>query len=80
MPQMSTTTKNIFANIDKFVTVKRINVIIEIIILTTKVIKSSMQHFIRQIRKQGLDGSIDLFPMIYTLFIEDILPNVRNNT
>ena len=47
MPQMNINIKNIFATPDKFVTVKRINIMIEIGILTPEGIKIFMQLFLR---------------------------------
>ena len=47
MPQTAIFIVNIFATPDKFVTVKSINIIIEIRIFTTKGIKSFMQIFLR---------------------------------
>ena len=77
MPQMNINIKNIFATPDKFVTVKRINIMIEIGILTPEGIKIFMQLFLRWISKQGLDDSIHLITVV-SLMIGYIIPNVSN--
>ena len=70
---------NIFTNLGKFINVKSVILMIEISIVTQKYINSFMQLFFWWIRKQGLDKSIQLLPMISIWIIEGILPNTRGN-
>ena len=76
MSQMNINITNIFTTPDKFGTVKNIILMIEIFIFAPKRIKVFMKLFFRWVRKQGLDKSIHLIPIISVWIFEDILPNV----
>ena len=70
---------NVFDTVDEFIAAKRNIIIIEISVLTIKVIYSIIHLIIRKIRTQRFDNIIDVVPMIDIIIIKDILINLRNN-
>ena len=70
---------NVFDTVDEFIATKRNIIIIEISVLTIKVIYSIIHLIIRKIRTQRFDNIIDVVPMIDIIIIKDILINLRNN-